>query len=134
MELEPKDYELLKFIADNPDLSEDQIIKSLKGKVSGIYHRLSVLAEPRNSYLMNFPYCNPPKTRDDYYVWRSSDQLLLSSKGYAKLQDWLVKQNQKNEKVLETRLWNAAPYIVSFAALLKSFWPDIISLWQSLKP
>lgn len=137
MKLETKDYELLQYIADNPGLTYKDIRLALKGTVNGVVYRLESLSQTQADPCspVEIPFGKlPSKKIEDYFIYCEDGKYYLSSKGHAKLQDWIIRQKLEKHKVLESRFWHAAPYIVSFSALLKSFWPEITSIWQSLKP
>ncbi len=116
MKLEPKDYELLQFIADNPAMSESEIENALSGKIYGIHYRLVELSMERP------PQPGRPFGEDTSPLIHSRNNYQLSNLGYVELENWKTEQQQRSKSVREERLWRAVPIIISIVSLIVSIY------------
>ena len=56
----------------------------------------------------------------------------ISSKGYMLIEDYRSSSKKTSNRLLEYRAYQIIPIVISSIALIKSFWPEIMEILQTL--
>lgn len=113
-------YELLVYLRDNPGNDESDTV-ALFGQAT--YARLR--------YLSQQEAIKPSVSRinDGSCVCRGYE---LTSIGHMLIEDYEKERKKALGAKKEERLWKLATMLISLIAVLKSFWPEICSIWQAI--
>lgn len=138
-ELTENDYLILKYISAFDKVSLSQIREHFKNKIDAVDYRLTLLSEEEevseNMFLLNSSYiCRTVKDTtadfenlpDDGYVFH------ITPLGKKALQDYSLTNKAKQHQNRKDLIFKVIPIIISFIALIKSFLPELVWLWQSL--
>ncbi len=114
------DYQILEVLQKNQSL-KTSVVKSLLPNQEAIELRLNLLF--RNSYI-TIEKSNALDVKNPDYK--------LARRGIKALEDWYIQQKTMQRRLWEDRILKILPIMISLIALIKSFWPEISALLQSL--
>ena len=66
-------------------------------------------------------------------ICNRTNTIHITALGIKAIEDWEHQHHKDRKALWENRFWKLAPIIISFTALLKSFWPELTNLWQVLQ-
>ena len=132
MNLEPLDYKILEYVSLHEDIAKEELINHFKSENRSVEYRLNVMTMPLLNENMP-PGINSHPARYKQNVLSSYSGLIrITEYGRKVLEDYNEQKSLQKKKDTENRLWNFVSITIAVIALLKSFWPEITSLWQQL--
>ena len=132
MDLQPLEYEILDYVAAHSPISEKELIKHFESRIDSMPLRLNQMTKR----LLNESL--PPSVISHPYRYKANVLIInkgtitISDYGRKVLQDHINQTKHLQKQKTEERLWRIIPIVTSLVALLKSFWPELTSLWKQL--
>ena len=120
--LKKDDYDLLCFAKSMPYASKETLISRFGPGTSA---RISTL---EHEHILNIPYIS---THGHGMILAPG--YAVTDKGYMLMKDYEYDKAFSLKRLWEDRVWKLTPIVISLIALVKSFWPEIVSLWQMLQ-
>ena len=134
-ELTHIDFQILKAVYENQPLTEKELAK-LFPRQQALHLRIEKLTTPDRTisyHGMSFPIDNTALM--EYHASPAGGEatLHLTELGIKTLEDWKSQCAKESRVLWENRFWKFAPIIISLVALVKSFWPEITTIWLMLQ-
>ena len=116
------DYELLCFIDSHEYPAKEDIAQAFGRGYQARLGKLEKMKAVKEPFI--------PDGKGDFVL---APGYAITDEGYMLMQDYSYNVAFSLARLWEERYWKLAPIIISIIALIKSFWPEISTLWQTLR-